>query len=66
MAGTTLNDCFQSSFQARKEKEALSFFRDDALETTLSYRSLNLDSNRMANTFIDLGVNKGDRVILYL
>ncbi len=66
MAGTTLNDCFQNSFQACKEKEALSFFRDGALETTLSYRSLNLDSNRMANTFIDLGVNKGDRVILYL
>jgi len=66
MAGNTLNDCFQSSFQARKEKEALSFFRDGALETTLSYRTLNLDSNRMANTFIDLGVNKGDRVILYL
>ena len=66
MAGTTLNDCFQSSFQARKEKEALSFFRAGVLETTLSYRTLNLDSNRMANTFIDLGVNKGDRVILYL
>ncbi len=66
MAGTTLNDCFQSSFQACKKKEALSFFRDGALETTLSYRSLNLDSNRMANTFIDLGVDKGDRVILYL
>ncbi len=65
MASTTLNDCFQSSFQAHKEKDALSFFRDGALETTLSYRSLNLDSNRMANTFIELGVNKGDRVILY-
>ena len=66
MTGTTLKDCFHSSFQTRKEKDALSFFRDGALETTLSYRFLDLDSNRMANTFIDLGINKGDRVILYL
>ncbi|MFQ6078188.1 MAG: class I adenylate-forming enzyme family protein [Thermodesulfobacteriota bacterium] len=36
------------------------------LETEVSYRELNQDSNRMANIFLDLGVRKGDRVLLYL
>ncbi|NIS61080.1 MAG: AMP-binding protein, partial [Proteobacteria bacterium] len=36
------------------------------METEISYRELNQDSNRMANIFLDLGVKKGDRVILYL
>ena len=36
------------------------------LETEISYRELNQDSNRMANTFLNLGVRKGDRVLLYL
>jgi malonyl-CoA/methylmalonyl-CoA synthetase len=36
------------------------------VETEISYRELNQDSNRMANTFLELGMKRGDRVILYL
>ena len=66
MAGGSLRDCFLDSFLTRGEKKAISFLRDGAVETEISYRELNRDSNRMANAFLDLGVKKGDRVILYL
>jgi malonyl-CoA/methylmalonyl-CoA synthetase len=66
MGGGSLRDCFLDSFLTRGEKKAISFLRDGIVETQVSYRELNRDSNRMANTFLDLGVKKGDRVILYL
>jgi malonyl-CoA/methylmalonyl-CoA synthetase len=66
MGSKSLKDCFLDSFLIRGEKKAISFLRGGMLETEISYRELNQDSNRMANTFLDLGVKKGDRVILYL
>jgi len=66
MGGGSLRDCFLDSFLTLGEKKAITFLRDGAVETEISYRELNRDSNRMANTFLDLGVKKGDRVILYL
>jgi len=66
MGGDSLRDYFLDSFLTRGEKKAISFLRDGIVETQLSYRELNQDSNRMANTFLDLGVKKGERVILYL
>jgi acyl-coenzyme A synthetase/AMP-(fatty) acid ligase len=62
----SLRDCFRDSFTAQGEKKAISFLREGMLETEISYKKLNQDSNRMANTFLDRGVIKGDRVILYL
>jgi len=62
----SLRDCFLDTFLRRGEKEAISFLREGMVETEISYRELNQDSNRMANTFLDLGVKKGDRAILYL
>jgi malonyl-CoA/methylmalonyl-CoA synthetase len=35
------------------------------IETEISYSELNHDSNRMAGFLLDLGIKKGDRVILY-
>ena len=66
MGSESLRDCFLSSSLARPEKAAISFLRGGMVETELSYGDLDRDSNRMANTFLDLGVRKGDRVVLYL
>ncbi len=66
MGSKSLRDCFLDSFLMRVGKTAISFLREGAVETEISYRELHRDSNRMANTFLDLGVKKGDRVILYL
>ena len=66
MGDTTLRDCFVDSFTQRAEKRAITFLREGRIEAELSYSQLNEDSNRIANTFLDMGVNKGDRVILFL
>ena len=62
----SLRDCFKASILKRGEKEAITFLREGNVETQISYQELDLDSNRMANTFNDLGFKKGDRVILFL
>ncbi len=66
MGGETLKDCFVDSSLNYGEKKAISFLRKGVIETEISYGELNLDSNRVANTFLELGVKKGDRVILHL
>ncbi|MGD2124510.1 MAG: AMP-binding protein [Desulfobacteraceae bacterium] len=65
MAEISLRDCFEDSFLAQEEKKAIAFLRGSQLETEISYLELARDSNRMANLFLDLGVEKGDRVILF-
>ena len=62
----SLKDCFSHTALQQGEKKAISFLRQGMIETEISYRELNQDSNRMANTLLDLGVKKGDRVVLYL
>jgi malonyl-CoA/methylmalonyl-CoA synthetase len=62
----SLRDCFSDSFSIRKDKKAISFLRKGVIETEISYGELDRDSNRMASAFLEMGVAKGDRVILYL
>ena len=62
----SLRDFFMTSASKRGEKGAIVFFREGKAETQISYRKLEVDSNQMANTFLDLGVEKGDRVIIFL
>ena len=62
----TLRDCFSNSFSTAGEKKAISFFRNGAVETEMTYLELDRDSNRMVNTLRKLDINKGDRVILFL
>ena len=66
MVGKSMRDCFANSFFTFGENRSISFVRKGAIETEISYAKLNQDSNRLANIFIDRGVEKGDRVILYL
>ncbi len=65
MNDKSLKDCFLNSFSIRGDKKAISFFRNGEVETEITYLELDRDSNRMANTLIDLNVSKGDRVILF-
>jgi len=64
--GGSLKDCLISSASIHGTKKAISFFREGSLETEISYLELDRDSNRMANTFLNLGVTRGDRVVLYI
>ena len=40
--------------------------RDGKIETEISYLELYRDTNRLANGFLDQGIKKGDRVILFI
>jgi len=66
MGSNSLGECFAESFLARGERPAITFLRDGRVETELSYAELERDKNRMANVFQSLGVEKGDRVILFI
>jgi len=61
----SLGDCFVDSMARQGERKAITFLREGNVESEISYKELDLDSNRMAHTFLDLGVAKGDRVILF-
>ena len=66
MSSKSLGECFSESFLARGEKTAITFLRDGRVETELTYAELERDKNRMANVFQNLGVEKGERVILLI
>jgi malonyl-CoA/methylmalonyl-CoA synthetase len=66
MEGQTLKDCFTKIALDKGNKIAIRFLRQGVIETEISYLELNQDSNRLANFFIDQGVEKEDRVVLYL
>ena len=66
MSGESLGKCFSKTFLSRRDNPAITFLRDGAVETELSYFELERDKNRMANVFQSLGVEKGDRVILLI
>jgi len=57
---------FESAFAKRRGKTAISFLRNGQLETACSFGQLNDDAVQMAGFFHDLGVEKGDRIILFL
>jgi malonyl-CoA/methylmalonyl-CoA synthetase len=66
MIGESITDCFVNTSLTSGEKTAVSFLRGGMIETEISYSELNQDSDRMAGFFLNLGIKKGDRVILYL
>ncbi|CAB1078670.1 hypothetical protein JY97_17645 [Alkalispirochaeta odontotermitis] len=66
MSSKSLGECFAESFLTRGERPAITFLKDGRVETELSYAELERDKNRMANIFQNLGVEKGDRVILFI
>jgi len=66
MKNESLKERFLSTFSARGDRPAITFFREGFVETELTYRDLDRDSNRMAKVLNASGVKKGDRVILFL
>ena len=67
----TLNvaaNCVDRHLESRGEQTAIIWEPDNPEEQSLhiSYRQLHERVNRMANVLKDLGVSKGDRVIIYL
>ena len=66
MGAESLGDFFSATFLMHKEKPAITFLRDGKVETEISYFELNLDTNRMANIFLARGIQKGDRVLLFI
>ena len=66
MNHTSLTEYFSESFALHKKKTAISFLRNGKLETKLSFIELENAANRMANMFLSVGVEPGDRVILFI
>lgn len=64
MIGESLGDLIRESVSIRGEKKAISFLRNGVTETVITYKDLNRDANRVSNTLLGFGVQKGDRVIL--
>ncbi len=60
MSIDSLNRCFGRSFSDQSEKKAISFYRGDTLETEVSFRDLEEDSNRIANSFLGMGIAPGE------
>ena len=56
MNDISLRNYFLKAFSTRREKPAITFFRDGVVETELTYGELDRDSNRMANALSGLGV----------
>ena len=61
----TLSQFFAETCSQFRGKTALTFCRKATAETEISFEMLDHDANRIANTFQNMGVKKGDRVILF-
>ncbi|UPG94534.1 acetate--CoA ligase [Luteibacter aegosomatissinici] len=60
-------NCLDRHLEKRGDKTAIIFEGDDPNETrTLTYRQLHAEVCQFANTLKNLGVVKGDRVVIYL
>ncbi|MFZ0613095.1 MAG: AMP-binding protein [Desulfobacterales bacterium] len=66
MGEETFRDLLETAFQEHRHQNALSFLRGGKPETALSYGELNRDTDRCAHFFSAAGVEKGDRVVLFL
>ena len=66
MGGEILSKCFSNAFLINNDKPAITFLRDGRVETNISYAELERDACRLANTFQARGVERGDRVILFI
>ncbi len=63
---TSIAGLFENSFKKHKKKTAITFLRGNKIETRFSFSELDINSNKMANLFLKLGIKKSDRVVLIL
>lgn len=66
MGAETFTDLIETAFREHRQKKAISFLRGAVPETDLSFGDLYRDTARCANFFSAAGVEKGDRVVLFL
>ncbi|OQY16040.1 MAG: hypothetical protein B6I32_04545 [Desulfobacterium sp. 4572_20] len=55
-----------NSFKKNGPKIAIIFLKRGEIISRASFSELDEESNRIANSFLNIGIKKGDRVILYL
>jgi malonyl-CoA/methylmalonyl-CoA synthetase len=66
MSADSINRCLAKVAAEHGRKIAITFLRKGRAETELSYAKLLGDVNQFAHTLLDLGVQKGDRVVLFI
>ncbi|MFZ1202185.1 MAG: AMP-binding protein [Desulfobacterales bacterium] len=66
MGEETFKDLLETAFREHHHLNAISFLRGGKPETVLSYGDLKRDTDRCAYFFSATGVEKGDRVVLFL
>ena len=66
MNAETIHRWLERTAAKHGEKTAITFVRGGRAETELTYGQLLRDVNRLAHTFVDMGVSKGDRVVISL
>lgn len=66
MKTETINSCLEAVAAKYGTKPALTFLRNGQTETELTFDQLLSDISRFAVMLLDMGVQKGDRVILFI
>lgn len=66
MSTDTIRNLLFNSTATFKNKPAVTFLRDGEVETILSFGDLDRDVDRMSSVFLSIGIDKCDRVILFL
>lgn len=66
MQSETLKHWFETVAAEHGPRTAITFLRDGRVETEMTYAQLQRDVNRFANTLVGLGLQKGDRVIVFI
>ena len=66
MTPETISGWLEAVATEHANKSAITFLRDGRPETEITYGQLQQDVNRFANALLEQGVQKGDRVILFM
>ena len=66
MSTDTIRNLLFNATATFKNKPAVTFLRDGEVETILSFSDLDRDLDRMSSVFLSIGIDKCDRVILFL
>ena len=66
MSTESVIGCLETAAAKYAAKTAITFLRNGRLETQLTFSQLLSDIDRFAATLFDMGVQKGDRVILFI
>ena len=62
----SVNHWLESVATEKGAKTAISFLRSGRVETVITYKQLQADVKRFADTLLSYGVGKGDRVIIFI